>query len=111
MLKLPRSFSAFDWTLEGFKKKKTPVERLYQRRLSISSVCRVYSEEQPGEAATALFIKQVSSQDAGRYRSVAFVHFFRMLEFPYRDWRTNRQRALKVRSTLLMSVIQEKRHG
>ncbi len=29
---------------------------------------RVYSEEQPGEAATALFIKQVSSQDAGLYR-------------------------------------------
>jgi hypothetical protein len=28
----------------------------------------VYSEEQPGEAATALFIKQVSSQDAGLYR-------------------------------------------
>jgi hypothetical protein len=32
------------------------------------SIFRVYSEEQPGEAATALFIKQVSSQDAGLYR-------------------------------------------
>ena len=30
---------------------------------------RVYSEEQPGDAATALFIKQLSEEDAGQYRS------------------------------------------
>lgn len=29
---------------------------------------RVYSEEQPGDAATALFIKQLSEEDAGQYR-------------------------------------------
>ena len=28
---------------------------------------RMYSEEQPGEAATALFIKHVSSSDSGNY--------------------------------------------
>ena len=32
---------------------------------------RVYSEEQPGDAATALFIKQLSEEDAGQYRSLA----------------------------------------
>ena len=31
-------------------------------------VLRVYSEEQPGDAATALFIKQLSEEDAGQYR-------------------------------------------
>ena len=32
---------------------------------------RVYSEEQPGDAATALFIKQLSEEDAGQYRSLS----------------------------------------
>ena len=31
-------------------------------------LARVYSEEQPGDAATALFIKQLSEEDAGQYR-------------------------------------------
>ena len=33
--------------------------------------CRVYSEEQPGDAATALFIKKLSEEDAGEYRCSA----------------------------------------
>ena len=32
---------------------------------------RVYSEEQPGDAATALFIKKLSEEDAGEYRCSA----------------------------------------
>ena len=32
---------------------------------------RIYSEEQPGEAATALFIKQLSEEDGGNYRCSA----------------------------------------
>jgi len=32
---------------------------------------RVYSEEQPGDAATALFIKKLSEEDAGEYRCTA----------------------------------------
>ena len=32
---------------------------------------RVYSEEQPGDAATALFIKKLSEEDAGNYRCTA----------------------------------------
>ena len=32
---------------------------------------RVYSEEQPGDAATALFIKNLSEEDQGNYRCTA----------------------------------------
>ena len=32
---------------------------------------RIYSEEQPGEAATALFIKRVTEADGGDYRCSA----------------------------------------
>ena len=31
----------------------------------------MYSEEQPGDAATALFIKKLSEEDAGEYRCTA----------------------------------------
>ena len=37
-----------------------------------ASLCiRVYSEEQPGDAATALFIKKLDEEDAGEYRCTA----------------------------------------
>ena len=32
---------------------------------------RIYSEEQPGDAATALFIKKLTEEDAGDYRCTA----------------------------------------
>ena len=35
------------------------------------SLYRVYSEEQPGDAATALFIKKLDEEDAGEYRCTA----------------------------------------
>ena len=31
----------------------------------------MYSEEQPGDAATALFIKNLSEEDQGKYRCTA----------------------------------------
>ncbi len=38
----------------------------------MTSLCiRVYSEEQPGDAATALFIKKLDEEDAGEYRCTA----------------------------------------
>ena len=39
--------------------------------LTLYFVSRIYSEEQPGDAATALFIKKLSEEDAGEYRCTA----------------------------------------
>jgi len=41
---------------------------------------RVYSEEQPGDAATALFIKKLSEEDAGAYRCTAVYASNQLLE-------------------------------
>lgn len=51
-----------------FKKSFTPSQS-QSSKVMLSP--RVYSEEQPGDAATALFIKKLSEEDAGEYRCSA----------------------------------------
>ena len=41
--------------------------KLYSCNIFLFSKLRVYTEEQPGEAGIALFIKQISDQDEGNW--------------------------------------------
>ena len=61
----------FRQTVFFLMKEKTLTKTLDLKQRRNVFLFRVYSEEQPGDAATALFIKKLSEEDAGEYRCTA----------------------------------------
>ena len=61
----------FRQTVFFLMKEKTLTKTLDLKQRRNVFLSRVYSEEQPGDAATALFIKKLSEEDAGEYRCTA----------------------------------------
>ena len=70
----------------------------------------MYSEEQPGDAATALFIKKLSEEDAGEYRCTAVYASNQQLEARvvidvYSKFSSNKRVMIKSRDRLLLVTV------